>query len=134
MGERLLAIHVFAHAEGHGRGRGVRMVGRRDEDAVDLALHLAKHRAEIGVAFGLGVRLGGLGEVPLVDVAEGDDVLAPHAAQVRTAPSGDADNGDGESAVRGLPGRAGGEDKRCGEDRPRGGGRAPQKSAAGKAE
>jgi len=128
--QRLLAVDVLAHPKGHGRGRGMRVVRRRDDDGVDAAVHLAKHPAEVSVAFGLGVLLGGLGKVMFVHIAEGDDVLAADAAQVGPAPAGHADDGDGEFLVGRRLRPADPQHQRPGQHGPGGGGRALQESAA----
>jgi hypothetical protein len=105
-GERLLHVHVLARVHGGQRDDGVQVVGRGDDDRVDVLL-LREHLAEVHVAPGLRVLLlhgEALGartalvvlaapderalDVAEVDVAQGDDVLAhellgvahPHAA------------------------------------------------------
>ena len=58
---------------------GVRVVGRADHHGVDPVANLVEHPAEVVECLGLGMALGGLAQVMLVDVAEGDDVLAARA-------------------------------------------------------
>ncbi len=51
--QRLLAIDVLAQLHGRHRGHGMGVVGRGDQDRVDLAVHFVEHLAEIDVALGL---------------------------------------------------------------------------------
>jgi hypothetical protein len=54
VGQRLLAVDVFAAADGRHGGHGVRVVGRGDEDGVHPFLHGVEHLAEIVERLGLG--------------------------------------------------------------------------------
>ena len=76
MGQRLLAVDVLAAIDGGHRRHGVVVVGRADEDPVDILLHLVQHLAEIAELLGLGIPGQGLAGVTPIDVAQGDDVGA----------------------------------------------------------
>ena len=126
--ERLLHVHVLPRLHRDVRGDGVRMIGRGDDDRVDVPL-LVEHRAEVVVLLGLGVgflqlhRLRPRRRLPLrrpepagelaldervVDVADGDDVLASleEGGRVRQPHPAEADHGDVErcagSAIAGT--------------------------------
>ncbi len=82
---------------------GVGVVGRADDDGVDVAL-LLQHLAEVGVALGVGEVLVGAGRALVVDVAQGDDVLgAGDGPQVAAALAAGADDGDVEPVVGPRP-------------------------------
>ena len=94
VGQRLLAVHVLAHLEGHHRHRRVDVVRRGHDHGVDVLAGL-QHLAIIGIERGLGERLGVVLQGPLVRIAEGDDVMAAaDAADVAGAHAADADAGD----------------------------------------
>ena len=61
-------------------GQGVGVVGRADDHRVEVLL--VEQLAPVDVGLGLGELLGGLGQVVVVDVAQGDDVLAADAVHV----------------------------------------------------
>ncbi len=95
--ERLFAVHVLAETEGHGRGRGVRMVGGADADGVDIAGLLFEHDAEIAVFAGVGIAGRAFGQEVAIDVGEGDDLLARELAEVGAGAVRRADAGDAEA-------------------------------------
>ena len=74
VGQRLLAIDVLAPLHGRDAGQGVGVLGGADGHRVDVLL--VEHLAPVGVGLGLGMPLGGLGQVVVIHVAQGDDVLA----------------------------------------------------------
>lgn len=81
-------VRVERIAGGHGRAR-----------QVGVQVLLFQAFAPIGVVFG-GAETGGrLGDVVLIDVAEGDDILPRDGAEVGGCPSAGADQGDVELAV-----------------------------------
>ena len=100
MAEGLLAVDVFPHLHRHHRRRGMDVVGGADHDRIDILLIL-EHPAEVRVPAGAGMDLRRLVQVPGVDVAERDDVLARDAFQVRRAAPGNADAGDVQCVVGG---------------------------------
>ena len=71
MGERLFAVHMLAGAEGLGGDDGVVVIGRGDEDGLDV--FALEDVAEITELLGGGEFFGGGGEGGCVDVAEGED-------------------------------------------------------------
>ena len=82
MRERLLAVDVLAQVERGLGDHGVRMVGRRDDHGVDPIANLVEHPAEVVERLRLGMALGGLAQAVLVNVAEGDDILASQRLEV----------------------------------------------------
>ncbi len=98
--KRLFAIDVLPALDGlHGR-EGMMMIGRRDDNSVDL-LHLVEHLAVIGELLRLGILLEDVARVVLIYVAKGNNVLALHVAQVITALAADANAGDIKLLIRG---------------------------------
>ena len=59
--QRLLAVDVLAALDGGHGGHRVGMVGRGDDDRVDLLVHLVEHLAEVAELLGLGIVLEGVG-------------------------------------------------------------------------
>ena len=102
VGQRLLAVHVEASTQCHGRGRGVGVVGGADHGRIQ-SLQLGKHLPEVAeqlrVAADLLVRR--LQEA-LIDVAETDDldIFLDHAAQVVTAAVANPHHRDAELVAR----------------------------------
>ena len=98
--ERLLAVDVLAHLERHHRGRGMHVIGCRYGDRVDVVALLLEHLAVVLVALGSrpGAK-GTLGALP-VDVGEGDELFARHAAYVIESHSAHADAGDAQLLCR----------------------------------
>ena len=78
------------------------MVGRADHHGVDLAGFLVDHLAIVGIGAGARKPRRGPVQVVLVHVAQGDDVLALDAVDVRRGPIGRADAGDVQLLVGGL--------------------------------
>ena len=120
VGDRLLAVDVFAELERVVAHERVRVVGGRADDGVEV-LRVVHQPSPVGVDLGLGEAAPGAGHGdglavgPLalgvlehagVDVAEGDDVLARAAAEVGAAAAADADDGEVEL----VAGRLGAED------------------------
>jgi hypothetical protein len=100
----------------------VDVVGGGDDHRVQV-LGLVDHLPEVAELFCLRVLLGGFCEVSPVHVAERDDVLAGHLAQVLVAAAAEADEADVELIVGRFrltesdPGdRAGRDTGRCGEE------------------
>ena len=99
VGQRLLAIKVFAGAhDGHGDHR-VGVIGGSHDHRVDVAMLLVEHNAEIAVSFRLGKLLIGLGGTDVVDIAQRDDILAGTGAQIGAAYAAHADRRDIEAFV-----------------------------------
>ncbi len=77
------------------------VVGRADHHRVDRLVHRIEQLAEIGEGFGLGIAAGDGGEVVLVDVADGHDVL--HRAgrfELGLASAADTDHRNVELGIR----------------------------------
>src|SRR5690606_25761453 len=109
VGARLLAIDVLAPAHGHDAGRGVVVVGRADDDRVDVAVPLVEHLPVVVVLGGVLEHVEGAGGAWLawalssqVHIAQGDDLLAGDAApcEILLLPAGD----DGQVAPAPAPG------------------------------
>lgn len=82
VGEGLLAIDMLAGSDGVGRDDGMRMVGRTAHDGIRLGEHLVVHDAPVVVAFGIRITFkDGLCVLP-VGIAQADDVLGLHLAEV----------------------------------------------------
>ena len=124
--QRLLAVAVLAHPHRHRGGRRVDMIGRTHHDGVDLAVHLLEHLAEVAIPLGLGELLHRRLAAPVVDVAEGHDILAGAVADVPTTLPSHANPGNREFLVWGLVLR----DCRQGQGRQPGGGRYAEHFAA----
>ncbi len=107
MRERLLAIDVLAHPHGQHAGRGVVMVGSRDDDRVDV-LALFEHLAVIFVLGNVRIFLVRFGRALVVGVAQCDDVLVRATGDINAAFSAGADRGDVELLVRRAAGRPNG--------------------------
>jgi hypothetical protein len=73
--ERFLTVNMLAEFHGHGRRDGMDVVGGGDEHGVDVLLRL-QHLAEVGVELGPRVFPGAGGQVVVIGIAEGDNVLA----------------------------------------------------------
>jgi hypothetical protein len=93
MGQWLFAVNVFAAAHGFEGDHGVGVIGRADHHGVESRAHLVEHDPIILEPPGLGILLKLFGGVIVVDVAEGDDVVAfgGHGIDVRAALAADAD-------------------------------------------
>src|SRR4029450_10850796 len=76
------------------------MVGHAHGDRVDLLLHRIEHLAVVLEPLRLRVLLEGVPHLAIVDVAEGDDVVARAGVDARAAPAADADAGDVELVAR----------------------------------
>ena len=100
MRQRLLAIDMLAALDGLHRREGVVVIGRGDDDGVDL-LHLVEHLAVVGELLRLGILLEDAGGVALIHIAQRHDVLALHLAEVVGALAADADAGEVELLVGG---------------------------------
>ena len=100
--QRFLAVHVLAVLEGRHRHHGVEVIGRGDHHCID-ALFLLEHHPEIAVVPGLGIFFERVGGIVPVHVAQRDDVLAAHVAQVVRALSADANAGQVQLLVRRNP-------------------------------
>ena len=99
--QRLLAIDVLAQTHGRHRGRGVRMVGRRDDDGVDLGIELMQQLAIVVVLLGFLVLRGHRVQALLVDVAHRHDpAVTRRLLGVALAFAADADAGDIQRLVR----------------------------------
>ena len=117
-GQRLLTVDVLAAGHGPHGGGGVHVVGAGDEDGVDV-LVLIQHDAEILVFRRVGKLFEGAFGAFVIGIAEGDDVLAGAAVQVREALAAGTDGGDVELLRRRLVAkgleRGGGIDRTGGE-------------------
>src|SRR5262249_47464954 len=86
---------------------GVGMVGRGDDDGVDVLVLGVEQLAPVAVLRCLGKVLDRRGEIIRIDIAQGNDILAPQVVDVVAALGGDADEGEVEFLVRRLVRRAG---------------------------
>lgn len=100
---RVLAIHVFAGGQGGERDDGVGVVGRGDDDGVDVLLFF-QHHAVVHVGFRRRVTGEGRRGVVGIDVTECDDVFAGAGFEVggALALGADADGGEVEFIARSL--------------------------------
>ena len=110
VGQRLLAVDVLAAVHGPIGDEGVRVVGGAADHGVDVLL--VEALAPIHVLLGPGKLRRGEGQVLLVHVAEGDDVLVGQAVEVGFAAAPGADEGDVEL----VAGCVGAEEAGAGED------------------
>ena len=99
MGERLLAINVFAHLHRHEGGRGVHVVGRRNGHGIDIPAFLLQHQSEIFELPGLRIFFECPGAVDFIHIAQGVNVLIIHVGDVAGAFSAHADAGDVQAVV-----------------------------------
>ena len=131
MGERLLAVDVFASAHGGDGDIGVPVIGCGDDDGVDI--FASDHLAKIIVGVAAAVGFAGLFRVRIVDAflgvqatgrvdiahREDFDVIAiDKATEVAAHLFAHADATDGEALARcgGLRPDAARENERCGEE------------------
>lgn len=95
MGERFLAINVFAELDGgHGNER-MEMIGRGDHYGVDVLLFL-EHFAKVGEDFCFWIFFEDASGVVGVDVADGNDVFAAELFEIDSALAANADAGNVE--------------------------------------
>jgi hypothetical protein len=92
MPDRLLAVNVLAAPHGHEADRGVGVLRGPADHGLDVLL--VEHLAEVMVLLCLGKRFGGVGQVAVVHVAQGDDVLAGALHHVAPAAPAHAHRGD----------------------------------------
>lgn len=120
MAHGLLAIDVFAAADG-GQGDGaVVVVGNGDIDGIDVGAFAVEEFPPIGVGAGFGKGCGGSLEGLGIDIAEGDDAgagMALELLEIDPPHAADADAGVLEAAIGG-----GGAEGVMGEERSEGGG------------
>ena len=100
--KRFFAVNMLAAFHGRDGGNGMGVIGRGDENGVDLLFHFVEHFAEILIAFGSGMFLVDVTGAFEIDVAEGDEVVAHVGKSVEAAAAlaADADARDVEFAVR----------------------------------
>ena len=94
VGQRFLAVAMLAEFHRHHPGRGVDMIRGTDHDRVDLVVHLIEHRAEILIPLGRGEFLKGACCSALINITQGDDVLACYTVHVGRAATANADAGN----------------------------------------
>ncbi len=99
MGQRLLAIDMFAQLHGHDAGRRVVMIGRGDDDGIDL-LYLFEHLAVIAIKTGARIFLAALAQPGVIHIAKRHDVFAGAGVGVAGAFAVGADDGDVEFFAR----------------------------------
>ena len=118
--DRLLDIDVLAFAHAGHADEGMRVVGRRDDHAVNI-LTLLEHLTEVGEEFGLRELLNRPRAALEVEVAHRDDVLIGTVTDVAAADAPEADDSDVKFLV-GRDGPRGGTGERakgghaCGEE------------------
>jgi len=76
-GQRLLGVDVQPALHRVGGNLGVGVIGRPDDDPVNLVGHVVEHPPVVVVHGRVGVRLEGVRGVVVVGVGEGDDVFRP---------------------------------------------------------
>ncbi len=92
--ERLLDVDVLAQIHCcYGRDR-MGVVGRGDNDGVDVRLHLIEHLPKIGISRSVGKAFEGFGRAVPVDIRQRDDILACHLLQIVAAHAAGSDRGD----------------------------------------
>ena len=109
VGQRLLAEDVLAVVDRADGGRGVVVIGRGDQHHVEVLVALVEHLAVVVEDLGLGRVLDAvlhhLGDVLLVHVDQGDEVLAQGAAHAVAAHARRADHGHAQLVARRLLGQ-----------------------------
>ncbi len=128
--QRLLTVDVLAHPDRHDRRQGVSVVGRADEDGVDLFLHRLKQLAEVVKDLCRGPLLDLRSQVPFVDVAKCDDLTElAGLVDVAAALPADANAGESKRFVR-LASHPGSRIGRCRVEVAEGRGPGPEESAS----
>ena len=130
MGQRLLEVDVFAVLEAGHRDHVVRVVGRRDDDPVDVLVFLVQHDAEVFVLPGVRESVEHLGGVLVIDIAQGHEVLGAALLDVVVAHAADADGRQVELVAGPLPRRPGQHVARHNRERRHCAGRAAKKLRA----
>jgi hypothetical protein len=93
--QRLLDVDVLLALHAPHRRHAVHVVGRGDDDGVDVVGFLVQHLAEVAVFRRVGEALVGGGRAAVVDVAQGDDILGRRrSAQICRALAARADGGE----------------------------------------
>ena len=92
VGQRLLAVDVFAEPQRRHRRQGMRVLRRADNDRVEQ-FRVVVELAEIHVLFGPPISLRRLVQALLIHIDERHDVLAGHAGGVAGAAPAGADDG-----------------------------------------
>ena len=99
MAKWLLAVYVFPGLDGCHRNYGVRVVGSRNYNGINVAL-LLQHHAVVGEDLGAGVGCNSLGGKGEIDVAKSDDVLANKITEIDGSHVAYTDASDVEPLVR----------------------------------
>ncbi len=123
-------VDVLSHLHRRQGGDEVGVVRRGDQHRVDLTSHFIQHHPEIPKALGTGVFPETAGRAPIIDIAQGDDILASARTPVRRPPTPDPDGRHIDSAIGRSP-RSGDielREHRAGRHR---GGRCPQEPTSG---
>ena len=104
--QRLFTVNVFAKLHRPNRGDGMRVVGCRDQNRINLLFHLIKHLAEVLIRLGLRMFLVDIARPLGIHVAERGEIVAHAVKRVETAPAlaADTDPGNVQFAV-GLVGK-----------------------------
>jgi hypothetical protein len=76
------------------------VVGRANDDRVDLLVHLVKHPAEVTILSGLRVLSKGLGCATVVNVTKRHDILTCQAFEAERGLTTGTNEGDVESLIR----------------------------------
>jgi len=104
MGQRLLAIHVFAPLHRRDGRHRVGVIGCRHHHGVNLRLHLIQHPPEIPVSPGLGILRKGFASPGQVHVTQGDEIaLARHRLKVPPAHAPNPNPRDIQALTGGRP-------------------------------
>ena len=100
VGQRFLAVNMFAQADGHRSGRGVGMIGSGDRHRVDIFIFCLQHIAEVGILGGRRVPVEHVRRLAGIHVTKRHDVLAFAAVDVDLPFAAGTDRCDIEAFVR----------------------------------
>src|ERR1051325_71519 len=98
MGERLLAINMFAGAHRGDRRNRMRMIRRADRDGVERFL-LLEHLPKIFVTFGVRIRSVSVRGAIVIYGAQRDTIVGLRAVEIVPTASAGADDADIEFVV-----------------------------------
>ena len=93
--QRLFTVNVFAQFHCRNRGDGVRVVGCRDQNRINLLFHLIEHLAEVLIPLRSRMFLVNIARPLRIHVAERDEIVAHAVKRIEAAPSLAADTDSG---------------------------------------
>ena len=100
VGERLLTVDVLPAPHRIKSDDGVSVVGHADGYRVDALVQIVEHLAEVLVALGGRKLLEGIADLPVIDIAEADDVLPGTGIHAPPPPPTDTHAGDVDLVAR----------------------------------